>query len=438
MEDVSMRRSIPWSALILLAAATGAILGAVFTNLGSPPMVAPRDDRAVAAAHAFYDAVDEVLASGDTSPLEAAVADDYVDHAPAPGLPPTRDGLARALLALRMTAPDLRLVPKNLTAAGGRVVSQVDVAGDSVGRFLGLPLGRAFAPWGPIDLFGVARGRIVEHWGIAADARFELLGGAPLGALAGTPRVLSLVRWTFPPHTGIDSIAGEGSQVLVAATGTLTVTIGDAPGDPVTISPGVARQPTPVPPGTTVTLAIGASLVVPNATSFRIGNDTDALAVAVAASLVPPGAGEFDTLDFASSYPEPIATASPSGAETFAGGVTMQPLAVSRTIFVPSVPAAIGIGRMVLAAGTELPPFSATGPVLIAPVAGSVDLNAGAGQARVRRGDSGTTLDTEKTSLRAGDGAYLPPDTDLSLRNLGTDPAELLVFVVMPVPSDRV
>src|SRR5215213_2881598 len=137
-EDVPMRRSIHWSAPILLAAATGAVLGAVFATLDAPPAVEPRDDGTVAAAWAFYDAVDAVLGFGNTSALETAVADDYVDHAPAPGLPPTRDGLAHALLALRVTNPDLRLVPKNLTAAGGRVVAQVDVEDDSAMRFLDL------------------------------------------------------------------------------------------------------------------------------------------------------------------------------------------------------------------------------------------------------------------------------------------------------------
>src|SRR5262245_62433721 len=123
-----MRRSIPWSALILLAAATGAVFGAVFTNLDSSPAVAPRDDRAVTAARAFYDAVNGVIASGDPRPLEDAVSDDFVDHAPAPGVPPTREGLVRALLTLRTTAPKLRLVPNNLTAAGNRVVAQVELA----------------------------------------------------------------------------------------------------------------------------------------------------------------------------------------------------------------------------------------------------------------------------------------------------------------------
>jgi predicted SnoaL-like aldol condensation-catalyzing enzyme len=433
-----MRRSIPWTALILLAAATGAVFGAVFTNLGASPAIEPRDDRAVAAARAFYDAVDEVLASGDTAALEEAVADDYVDHAAAPGLPPTRDGLIRALLDLRVTNPSLRIVPENLSAAGGRVVAQVKIERESGSRFLDLPLGNEFAPWGPIDLFGVAGGRIVEHWGIAPGARFEPLGTAPLGSLAGTPQLLSLVRWIFPPHTAIGAIAGEEHQMLVAASNVITVTVGDAPGEPIAISPGVTSPPSPVPSGTTVTLGTGGFVTLPSGASFRIGNDGDTPAVAVTASLLPPGAGELDTVDFASTYPEPIATAGAAGTETFPGGVTMQPLATGRTTFLPRSPAAIGVGLMVLAGDTELPPISVTGPALIAAVTGSVDLNAGAGQAWVRRGDTGATLDAGKTSLGAGDGASIPPDTDLSLRNSGTDPAEILVFVVMPVPSEEV
>jgi hypothetical protein len=395
-------------------------------------VVHPRDDDAVTVVRAFYEAVEEMLETGDATALAAAVASDHVEHAAAPGLPPTRDGLTHALRELRVTHPDLRLSPANIVAVDGRVVAQVDVAGVAAGRFLDLALGRAFAPWGPIDLFRVAGGQIVEHWGIVAGARFAPLGGAPLGELAGTPQVLSLIRWSFPAHTSIDAVAGEGNQLLVAATGVLTVTIVDAPGEPVMVSPGSAHRPTTVRSGTTLSLAPGASVTVPSATSFRLGNDTGAPAVAVSASLVPPGAAEVTTVRFASSYPEPVATSDAAGVKTFAGGVAMHPLAGSGMIFLPDAPAAIGVGRVILAGGAELPPIPITGPTLIALETGSLELGTGAGQAWVRRGDSGSSSTTGKTSLGAGDGAYLLAGTDLSLRNGDNDLATLLIFAVMP------
>jgi mannose-6-phosphate isomerase-like protein (cupin superfamily) len=430
-----MRRSVPWSVILLLTAVTSGTIGALFSPLATPNVVEPRDVAAEAVVRAFYQAVNEVLATGETTALDDVVAPDHVEHAAAPGLPPTRDGLVRALRDLRVTHPDFRLFPEHVAATDGRVIAQVAAAG-AAGSFLALPLGRAFAPWGPIDLFRVAGGRIIEHWGGAAEARVESLGRAPLAALDGTPQVLSLIQWSFPGHTRIGSIAGEGTRMLATATGILTVTIADTPGEPVMLSSGTARRLAPVPPGTTVTLAPGASLLLPSGTSFRVSNDADVPAVAVTASLIPPGAGEFDTVRFASSYPDPIATEDAAGVATFAGGVTMRPLAGSPMVFLPAVPVEIGVGRMVLAGGTELTPLQVMGPALIALEGGELELNAGAGEARVRRGESGSTSDAGKMALGPGDGAGIPPGTDFSLRNRGFALASLLFFVVVPAASD--
>src|SRR5262249_32803230 len=152
---------------VFLALATGAAV-AQTVDLAAAPVIVPSGGAAPAAVPAFYDAANSVIETGDASALDTIVAPDFVDHAPAPGAPPTRDGLARPLLGPRAAFPGLRLAPDDVAATGDRVVARVRLEGAAAGRFLGLPLGGGFAPWGPIDVFRVAGNRVVERWGTAA------------------------------------------------------------------------------------------------------------------------------------------------------------------------------------------------------------------------------------------------------------------------------
>jgi predicted ester cyclase len=430
-----MRRSPAWPVTVLLAAAAGAVLAATSGTLTTPGVGDPRGAAAAATVRAFYDRVNDVLRTGDAASLGGSVAPDFVEHAAAPGLAPTRDGLARALVDLRATYPALRIVPEDVAATGDRVFARVRVEGAADGRFLGLPLGGASVPWGPVDLFRVAGDRVVEHWGIAAGARFEPLGTVPLGSLSGTPQIFTLARWTLPTKTRLAITAGEGRHLLAAATGELTVTIVASPGESALVTTGIGGEPTPVVPGTALTLALGATLTVSGATSYVIANDADGEAAAVAVDVLPPGGGELDTVRYSPIYAPPAIAADATGVTVFPGGVTMRPLARSRMLFLPADPADLALARVTLAPAEALPPKRPAGPVLVAVEAGKLDVDTGPGRAWVRRGASGASNEAASPSLEAGDGAFVPAGTDLGLGNYTTGLVNALVVTIMPTAA---
>jgi predicted ester cyclase len=169
-----MRRTTPiWLLAIALAAATGAVLSGLVAVVTAPLPVLPGVDRGSAAVWAFYDAANHLLHTGETAPLDALLADDMVEHDPAPGLPPSGSGLIRRLLGLHVTHPGMTLVVEEVLASGDLATARVHVEGSEQGVFLGLTVGEDRAAWGPLDQFWVVDGRIVEHWGV--PDRFALL-----------------------------------------------------------------------------------------------------------------------------------------------------------------------------------------------------------------------------------------------------------------------
>lgn len=105
---------------------------------------APRRDQPArateAAVRGFYDAVNQILRTGDLAALDAAVAPDLVVHAPQTGGTTDRDGLARRLVAARAVFPDASLVVEDVVANGDRAMARVAVRGGEVGGFAGIPL----------------------------------------------------------------------------------------------------------------------------------------------------------------------------------------------------------------------------------------------------------------------------------------------------------
>jgi hypothetical protein len=54
--------------------------------------------------------IDEAQNRGKLDVIDDLFADDFVDHTPLPGLPPTREGVRMLFEALRVAFPDLHVV----------------------------------------------------------------------------------------------------------------------------------------------------------------------------------------------------------------------------------------------------------------------------------------------------------------------------------------
>jgi steroid delta-isomerase-like uncharacterized protein len=107
--------------------------------------------------------VKEAQEGGRLEVVDELLADDFVDHTPLPGLPPTRDGVRMLFAGLRQAFPDLRVRIDEQLADGDRVATRKTFTGTHRGPFLGVePSGNAVS-FEVIDILTLREGKIREH-----------------------------------------------------------------------------------------------------------------------------------------------------------------------------------------------------------------------------------------------------------------------------------
>ena len=90
---------------------------------------------------------------------------DYLDHnPPLPDMPPGREGVWQASLALAAAFPDAVHTIEDQMAEGDKVMTRLKVRATFLGECLGFqPTGKLVEVSG-IAVHRVARGQLVEHW----------------------------------------------------------------------------------------------------------------------------------------------------------------------------------------------------------------------------------------------------------------------------------
>jgi steroid delta-isomerase-like uncharacterized protein len=128
----------------------------------------------------------DLINAGDIDGFGRQVADDFVEHAEGPGIPPTKAGVVRYFRLLTAAFPDFRMVVDDVIASGDKAVARLRVTGTHKGPFMGMPAtGKPVA----VDLIDITRfgddGRAREHWGVVDQlALMRQLGAIPAGAPA--------------------------------------------------------------------------------------------------------------------------------------------------------------------------------------------------------------------------------------------------------------
>ncbi len=422
----SRHRWLAWPLSIALALATGAAVSQTVAVVRMPLPAAVQSQATAAAVRAFYAAATAVLVTGDAAALEWAVPADFVDHAPLPGSTPDRAGLGRTLAALHDVAPGARLIVADLTVVGDQALARVEVLGAVAGTFLGVPLPGPVAAWGRVDAFRVGGGRVRERWGDGTvPVGFEAWGRLPVGDHLPTLAGVVLERVTLqpgdrtaPPPLESRLIAVESGRLTVAHERASTGAAWVAPGGP---GGGEVRA---VAPGAAATLSGGDLLALVAPIRYDLRNDGAVPATVLVAAVFPPDA------------PRRATSRLPS-AQTTAGtpwppGVLAQSLTGAVVMEVPTGALVGGLGRATLAPGASLRGLAAPGPVLLAVEGGVLDFAGSAGAAWVRRGTDGSTEAVGAGTLVAGDGALLGRGDVVTLRNLGTESATVLVLAIAP------
>jgi steroid delta-isomerase-like uncharacterized protein len=125
--------------------------------------------------------VERYQGDGDGSVFDELVADDFVDHSPMPGVPPTKDGVRGLFAMLRGAMPDMRVEVHDMIAEGDTVATRKTFVGTQTGELLGQPATNKEIRIGVIDFVRYRDGRITEHWNLVDT--YGLL--AQLGAIGG-------------------------------------------------------------------------------------------------------------------------------------------------------------------------------------------------------------------------------------------------------------
>ena len=128
----------------------------------------------------------DLINAGDIDGFGRQIADDFVERAEIPGIPPTKAGVVQYFRMLIAAFPDLRMDVQDVIAGGDKAVARVRVTGTHKGEFLGMPATGKAADVNLIDITrfdddGLAR----EHWGVSDQlALLQQLGAIPAAAPA--------------------------------------------------------------------------------------------------------------------------------------------------------------------------------------------------------------------------------------------------------------
>jgi predicted ester cyclase len=121
-------------------------------------------------------------ASGNLSVIDEFIAEDFIDHAGPPGLPPGREGFRLTALSWRQAFPDIELHVDALVGQGDMVAVAWTGTGTHRGELLGIPPTGVAGRVVGLSMNRIADGRIVERWGNSDDlGLLQQLGVVPRG-----------------------------------------------------------------------------------------------------------------------------------------------------------------------------------------------------------------------------------------------------------------
>ncbi|MGN6186467.1 MAG: ester cyclase [Thermoanaerobaculia bacterium] len=107
--------------------------------------------------------VEEAQTKGNLDVVDELLADDFVDHTPFPGVPPTRDGVKWLFGYLRSVFPDLHVSIHEQIAEEEKVVTRKVFEGTHRGEFMGIAATERPVSFEVIDILTFHNGRISEH-----------------------------------------------------------------------------------------------------------------------------------------------------------------------------------------------------------------------------------------------------------------------------------
>ena len=103
---------------------------------------------------------------GDMHVFLEKIADDFVEHEPFPGIPPTKSGVLTLFDQLRSSFSDFRMNADAIVSEGDLVVIRGSMTGRHLSEFLGVPATGKEVRIPFCDWMRIRDGLVLEHWGV--------------------------------------------------------------------------------------------------------------------------------------------------------------------------------------------------------------------------------------------------------------------------------
>jgi steroid delta-isomerase-like uncharacterized protein len=111
--------------------------------------------------------IEEFLNQGNVDLAKEIVAPDFIENEQLPpGMPQGREGVEMITTMLHTGLPDFSATIEDIIAEDDRVMVRMTWSGTQTGEFMGLPPSGKAMSVAIIDIFRLAEGTIVEHWGV--------------------------------------------------------------------------------------------------------------------------------------------------------------------------------------------------------------------------------------------------------------------------------
>lgn len=125
--------------------------------------------------------VEEVINQNNLSLAAEIMAADIIEHEETPpGVPAGIEGTKILFGMLHSAFPDFKATINDLIAEDDKVVVFMTWAGTQEGEWMGMPASGKSMSINVMDIFRVADGKLVEHWGISDTmAMMQQLGAMP-------------------------------------------------------------------------------------------------------------------------------------------------------------------------------------------------------------------------------------------------------------------